>query len=219
MISTELLGDMVEGETRPKQKEIVLRIASSAQGAINLIDEFLSARRIQEGNFVLRPAPHDLNELTEEAVGSIGPLALARKMTLHFERDAGDATARVDKMGFVRVLGNLLSNAVKFTPREGKISVVVKSSGEEVHVRVSDTGAGLEPAEAQRIFERFSRLAKHQEISGTGIGLFVVKSIVTAHGGKVEVSSQIGVGTTFDVSFPRIPPVNEHGELFCLDFA
>ncbi|MBN8547828.1 MAG: response regulator [Deltaproteobacteria bacterium] len=219
MISTELLGDMVDKEHHKKENDLIVRIASSAQGAINLIDEFLSARRIQEGNFILRPTLQNLNELAQEAVDNTTPLAVARNITMRLVAEEKDASATVDKMGILRVLGNLLSNAIKFTPKGGHISVEVKAYGDEVHVRVSDTGAGLEPAEVQRIFERFSRLDKHQEIAGTGLGLFVVKSIVNAHGGKVEVSSQVGAGTTFDVTFPRTPPVNERGELFCLDFA
>lgn len=219
MISTELLGDMVEQGDRKKQSDLIVRIASSAQGAINLIDEFLSARRIQEGNFILRPSDQDINALCEEAIEANKPLAIARKIEMRFIPADGDAHASVDKMGFMRVLGNLLSNAVKFTPKEGKITAQVLVVGDEVRVRVSDTGSGIEPSEVQRIFDRFSRLDKHQDIAGTGLGLFVVKSIVAAHGGTVEVSSQVGVGTTFDISFPKAPPINERGEIFCLDFA
>lgn len=219
MISTELLSDMVQEGNQNKQEELIVRIASSAQGAINLIDEFLSARRIQEGNFILRPSEQDINELCREAIEMNKPLAVARKIDLRFVPEDKDAHVTVDRMGFMRVLGNLLSNAVKFNSKEGKINVSVRSYDDEVHVSVSDTGSGLEPSEVQRLFDRFSRLDKHQEIAGTGLGLFVVKSIVNAHGGKVQVSSKVGAGTTFDVSFPKVPPVNDRGELFCLDFA
>ena len=77
----------------------------------------------------------------------------------------------------------------------------------------------MEPSEVSKLFARFSRLDKHREVAGTGLGLFVVKSIVTAHGGNIEVTSKVGKGTTFDTIFPKAPPVNERGELISLDFA
>lgn len=218
LISTELLTDNLAAPEASKQRELVLRIASSAQGAVNLIDEFLSARRIQEGNFVLRPSAQDINALVEESVETNRPVALSRKINLHFEPSRDDMRATVDRMGVIRVVGNLLSNALKFTPKGGAVTVRTFGDSDEIHIQVIDTGSGLEPSEVQRIFERFGRLDKHQGISGTGIGLFVVKSIVTAHGGKVEVSSKVGSGSTFDIALPRQAPVNEHGELYCLDF-
>ena len=83
---------------------------------------------------------------------------------------------------------------------------------------MSDNGAGMEPQEARKLFERFSRLKRHDEIEGTGLGLFVVKSIVEAHGGIVSVTSAVGTGTSFDLSLPFLPPVNPQGELLMLDF-
>ncbi len=218
IISSELLRDTLQQTDQKREYELALRIASSAQGAVNLIDEFLSARRIQEGNFVLRPAPHDVAALAEEVVSANMPVAAARKISLKFEPPAADCSLSVDKMGFIRVLSNLLSNALKFTPKEGKVTVRLLPEDGEMHLLVSDTGSGMEPAEVQKIFERFSRLTKHQEVAGTGIGLFVVKSIVSAHGGRIDVVSQPGVGTTFDIAFPKHPPVNERGELYSLDF-
>jgi two-component system phosphate regulon sensor histidine kinase PhoR len=216
VISSELLTDLIPQPGKPR--ELVLRIASSAQGAINLIDEFLSARRIQEGNFILRPTRQHIVQLVEEAVEGQRAIAQARNIRLAFEAQAGEEWIQIDRLGFLRVLGNLLSNALKFTPRDGAVTVLVQLRDDEVHVLVRDTGPGMEPSEVQKVFQRFSRLEKHQEIAGTGLGLFVVKSIVSAHGGKVSISSQLGLGTVFDVMLPRVPPVNDRGELICLDF-
>jgi signal transduction histidine kinase len=77
----------------------------------------------------------------------------------------------------------------------------------------------MEPAEVQRLFERFSRLAKHSHIQGRGLGLYLVKNIVSAHGGTVLVTSQPEKGSTFTLEFPANPPVNEKGQILCLDFA
>jgi signal transduction histidine kinase len=124
-----------------------------------------------------------------------------------------------DKIGVARVLGNLLSNAFKFTRKGGRVTVRLSFVHDELHLEVEDTGSGIEPSDVQKIFERFSRLDQHNEIAGTGLGLFVVKSIVNAHGGKIDVTSKPGEGTKFDIALPARPPVNERGELISLDFA
>lgn len=217
LISAELLSGMLKGQD--KSSEMALRINSSARGALNLIDEFLSARRIQEGTFVLRPALYNLRDLLSGVVENYRTIAAARKITLTVE-DGGDALdARVDKLGFERVAGNLLSNALKFTGKVGKVWVRMIKRPDEFCLQVQDTGSGMEPSDIKKVFERFTRLERHSDIAGTGLGLFVVKSIVNAHGGRIEVESKLGEGTTFTVTFPASPPVNERGELISLDFA
>jgi signal transduction histidine kinase/FixJ family two-component response regulator len=216
LLSCELLENMLPKEEKPAQ--LVLRIDSSARGAVNLIDEFLSARRIQEGTFILKPVSHDIVSLIQDVLGENKNIALARGLNLQFNPPAGGVEAKVDKLALTRVLGNLLSNAFKFTPKGGDVIVGCQNAGDYYHVSVSDTGSGMEPSEVKKIFERFSRLDKHREISGTGIGLFIVKSLVAAHGGEIQVTSNIGKGSNFDISLPKNPPVNERGELISLDF-
>jgi signal transduction histidine kinase len=118
----------------------------------------------------------------------------------------------------VRVLGNLLSNAVKFTDKRGSVTLVVMPKDTTYTIRITDTGAGMEPQEARKLFERFSRLKRHEDIEGTGLGLYIVKAIVEAHGGIISVASALGVGTTFELLLPMDPPVNAQGELMLLDF-
>ena len=216
MLSADLAGSLIRENT--KASELILRIASSAQNALTLIDEFLSARRIEEGSFILRPALQPLAPIIREALAPFEPVAAARHVELAAVVEEPLA-AKVDKLGIVRVVGNLLSNAIKFTARGGKVEVRAFKSDDEVHIRVSDSGSGMEPGEVAKIFERFSRLERHKEVAGTGLGLFVVRSIVSAHGGKIEVTSKLGQGTTFDLCLPPEPPVNAAGELICLDFA
>ena len=215
-LSCELLTDGPKDQQRVQ--DIIVRIESSARNALNLIDEFLSARRIQEGTFILRPTPSDIVTVTKEAIEDFRAIAESRKIALKFTSSQPKIDAKVDKLGYSRVIGNLVSNALKFTPKNGEVNVHCELMGDEVHVSVQDTGSGMEPADVQKLFERFSRLEKHQDIEGSGLGLFVVKSIVSAHGGKVEVSSSVGHGTRFEVTFPVQPTMNERGELISLSF-
>ena len=217
LLSHELLLEAVPKVSR--EHEIALRIGSSAQGAINLIDEFLSARRIQEGTFILKPKPYDLRELIEAIAEDYKTISAAKRISLEIHPPTEPTIVSVDKIGLTRVVGNLLSNALKFTPRDGKVSLRVLVLGSEYQIAVEDSGCGMEPAEVKKIFGRFSRLEKHSQVEGTGLGLFVVKSIVAAHGGSIQVTSAVGRGTTFIITLPISPPVNERGEVISLDFA
>jgi len=216
LISAELVSKMVTDNE--KASRLVLRMASSASGAINLIDEFLSARRIQEGNYILKPEVHKIHDLILEVIENYETIAEARGIKLTYRGAEKDLEACVDKLGFIRVAGNLLGNALKFTREGGEVKIKARKSKSSFHVQIKDSGCGMEPSEVSKIFDRFSRLEKHRNVAGTGIGLFVVKSIVGAHGGKIDVTSKVDEGTTFDIVFPMKPPVNERGELICLDF-
>jgi len=217
LISADLLTGMLKEQE--KGRELALRIGSSAQGAINLIDELLSARRIQEGTLILKPVAHDIGALLREALSDFETISTSRSIALVSDFGTAPVQAMVDKLGFIRVVSNLLSNAIKFTQKGGQVIVRLWGVGDEFHVSIRDTGCGLEPSEVNSLFERFSRLEKHQEVAGTGLGLFVVKSIVSAHGGRIDVTSRVGEGTTFELTFPKQPPVNERGELISLSFS
>lgn len=217
LISCDLLSSLIKDNQRAS--EIVLRMDSSARGAVNLIDEFLSARRLQEGTFILKPNQYDIDQLCQEVLEDYRTIAASRKIELSFEPSSSEASAKVDRLALTRILGNLLSNALKFTPKGGQVWLRCQKAGAEIRLIVEDTGSGLEASEINRIFERFSRLDKHREISGSGIGLFVVKCLVAAHGGKIEVTSTAGKGTSFVITLPIEPPVNERGDLIALDFA
>jgi signal transduction histidine kinase len=112
--------------------------------------------------------------------------------------------ANVDGDRVRQVLGNLVSNAIKFTPAGGRIAVEAAASGDDVVLSVTDTGIGVAPEEAERLFERFfrARSATDRAIPGTGLGLAISKAIVDAHGGRIGVESEEGKGTTFAVDLP-----------------
>lgn len=213
-LSCDVLLDHSVPENR--SKELIQRIASSASNAINLIEELLSARRIEEGSLVLKPSKQDVCPLVIKVVETMEVNATTRGIALTAVLPETLCWGNVDTLGFERVLTNLVSNAIKFTPKGGRITVELRDLAEGIEVRVSDTGQGMEPHEVQRLFQRFSRLSKHSGTPGTGLGLFIVKSIVGAHGGRVEVISAPGKGATFSAFYPSEPPVDARGESLCL---
>jgi signal transduction histidine kinase len=152
-------------------------------------------------------------------VESFALTAKTRSIDLAFSSGSVGLIGCVDPLGFERVLSNLVTNGIKFTPKGGTVVVNLARGVGGIVLSVRDTGSGMEPSEAQRLFARYARLTTHNRVAGSGLGLFIVKCIVNAHGGTIDVSSTPGKGTVFDVFFPDLPPCNERGEVLCLDFA
>jgi signal transduction histidine kinase len=118
--------------------------------------------------------------------------------------ECGDVAVQADEEKARQVLINLLSNAIKFTPSQGRVTVSTRPGRDEVELFVSDTGMGIPASELEHLFQRFFRtdLAMTSAIPGTGLGLVIARAIVEGHGGRIEVASEVGAGTTFCVSLP-----------------
>ena len=118
---------------------------------------------------------------------------------------------RHDPQRIGQVVNNLVGNAIKFTPPGGRIDVSVAANGDGARIDVADTGAGIDPSELPRIFERFYRGSRANEArgSGSGLGLAIVRSIVDMHHGTIAVDSRLGVGSRFTVLLPRDPRTDE----------
>jgi two-component system OmpR family sensor kinase len=154
---------------------------------------------------VLTPAPHDLCEVVGEAcvwaesAAAEKGLALACHNVLPSVSVVGDADA------LLSVFGNLLANAIRYTPAGGCIMVRCGADDGEAWTTITDTGIGMTPEVQERIFEKFyrAREAREVEAQGLGLGLSLVQEFVQAHGGRVEIQSAPGEGSTFRVVLPR----------------
>ncbi|MCB0322393.1 MAG: response regulator [Bdellovibrionales bacterium] len=204
LTSAELMGEY-GGKDPARDSELLTRMSSCARNAINIIDELLSARRIQDGVLVVKPRWYRLDEILEDAVLDYLPMAKSKEIDFSGRPVAPDVYIYADRLALNRVLGNLISNAIKFTQKGGKVEVSAAEVDGAVRIAVRDNGAGIEAAARHKLFERFSRLEKHSEVEGTGLGLFVTKNILEAHNGRVDVKSAVGTGTTFYVTFPNGP--------------
>lgn len=174
----------------------------------SLISDLLDASRIQQGRLDLHPVRCDLTALAREAFAAFetAPERSARH-TLMF--DAAEAIVGLWDSGRLdQVLTNLLSNALKYSPQGGAVQLRVQRVGHNAEVVVSDEGVGIPVEEQKALFQPFARgTAAHGRISGTGLGLYIVRQIVEAHGGSVAVESSLHVGTTFTVTLPLAPPL------------
>ena len=201
----QLLQENVYGELNDRQREIAATMVSQTQQLSRLIRQLLDVSRFDAGGGKLETRPVVLSEFLDDLERAFRVLALQREVSFEVKSDR-DIPHEVlwDPVRMNEVLGNLLSNAFKFTNKGGRVSLVVGREGDQVRMEVSDTGAGIPREQIPHIFEKFYQADTQAPLAlrGAGLGLAIAKSIVTAHGGSIEVESRVGVGTTFAIRLP-----------------
>jgi heavy metal sensor kinase len=170
---------------------------------IRLIEKMLTLARLDRGGAPLETTEVDLAALAARAAADFRTLAEDKGVRLRFEAPAA-ARVRGDETRLRGLLTILLDNAVKFTPAGGTVGVEVAAGADEVRLSVSDTGPGIAAGELPRIFDRFVRPGGPGE-SGFGLGLSIAKAIAESHGGRIEVRSRPGAGSTFTAVLPSGP--------------
>lgn len=164
-----------------------------------LIDDLRTLALAEGGALPLQREPADLAALAEEAVAAFQPQAEMAGVTLALEISPDLPELELDPVRIREVLTNLVANALRYTPPVGKICLRCERQGDEVVVSISDTGAGIPPADLPHIFDRFY---KSPDSHGAGLGLAIAHNLVTAHGGHISASSQPGQGTTIRFTLP-----------------
>jgi two-component system, chemotaxis family, sensor kinase Cph1 len=190
-------------------EEFSRRIQTSADhiqravGRMNtLIRDLLDLGKLEAGRFTLQCARCRMNDLIEESLLILRPLAEAKQITLTSDLRADAVQADRDRI--FQVLSNLVGNAIKFTPERGRISVRAESVDTEIRVTVSDTGPGIPSDQLANVFDRYWQ-ARRSDQEGSGLGLFIAKGIVEAHGGRIWTEAHAGTGATFIFILPRAP--------------
>jgi signal transduction histidine kinase len=194
---------MLEDEEDDEKRNYLGIVDRNAERLLGLVSDLLFSARLQGGELELERTDVDLRRLVLQAVESARPRAEAAGVELEATAEVVPALSG-EAARLAQLLDNLVSNAIKFTPSGGRVGVVLSAQPERVHVEVSDTGIGISDQERERLFERFfrSQNALERQIQGTGLGLYISKAIVEAHGGRIGVDSTAGEGTTFVVDLP-----------------
>jgi signal transduction histidine kinase len=177
------------------------RIRRSGARMDRLIGDLVDVASIEAGALAVTREVGDPVRVVLEAVELFQAPALASGISLVTEIVPPPSLARYDHVRILQVLTNLLSNAIKFTPGNGKIIVRVERVEEDVHISVSDTGAGIPADQLEAIFERFLQVTRNDR-RGVGLGLYISKCIVQGHGGRIWAESTRGEGSTFYFTLP-----------------
>ena len=196
--------DGLAGPLTEKQSELLERARDKIQGLLELINDLLDIAKIESGHALQQQVPMDLGRVLEEAAGLLTPKAEAHGVALKLDMPDEIPFVTADPRGMEEVFTNLITNAIHYSPGGGEVSVSVLARQGYLEVRVRDAGVGIDAQEIPRIFDKFYRV-KHPEtrkVIGTGLGLSLVKSIVEAHRGAIEVDSEPGKGSTFRVLLP-----------------
>ena len=193
------------GELSPEQKNMVSMMERNAQSLIELVNDLLDASKLESGTMRLDLTSINLRGLIDELRENMEPLAREKGITLEEHLPPDAPPVKADRTKLRRILVNLLSNALKFTGKGG--TVWVRATPEEdgrVRISISDTGVGIAPEDVERLFDKYeqarSRATRGEK--GTGLGLYITKQLVELHGGEIEVTSEIGKGSTFSFTLP-----------------
>lgn len=195
-MAVHLLAEQAVGPLTPKQGDLVFAAREDCDRLQAIVDELLDLSRIQADRIQLRLGPHDPEDLVREALDAQRSAAVAREVQLRSELLPGTPPIMADRERIGLVLANLVGNAIHYGPAGGTVAVRAIPQDGALRVEVRDEGPGVAPDQRQAIFERYVR-APGTSPGGAGLGLFIAKEIVHAHGGEIGVDSEPGHGATF----------------------
>jgi PAS domain S-box-containing protein len=198
--STTLIEKYLLTEEQSKREKHIHRIKNAVSGLTEILNDFLSIGRLEEGKVSSRPMELDVKYLLEEIISELQPLCrTGQVISLEYQ---GTTQATIDKQIFRNVLINLLSNAIKFSPDDAEIKVLCKHEQALLELHVIDQGMGIPEEEQKHLFGRFFRGRNAQNIQGTGLGLNIVAKYLEILGGTITFKSVLEEGTTFTLSIP-----------------
>ena len=205
---TILRGEIEVALRRPRSPEEYAEVLQSSREEIErlsrLAENLLTLARADAGDALVRREPVNVADVAREVCGKLSTLSEQRKVPLACE--APDAAViSGDAVALAQIVFNLAENALRYTPAGERVTVSVAAREGEVVVEIEDQGSGIGAEHLPHLFERFYRVdkARSREFGGVGLGLSIVKTLAEAHGGRVEVRSEVGKGSTFTVRLPR----------------
>lgn len=200
-------GTLDPSEDMAAARRFAERIQHESTRLGKLVNELLELTRLQGAEPLPDPDPVALDWVIAEVLDRTRTAANAREVTVAVEGER-DLTVYGSDGQIATAVSNLVENAIAYSGERTKVTVAVRSSEEHIEIAVTDQGIGIAPDDVGRIFERFYRAdqARSRQTGGTGLGLAIVKHIATNHGGRVEVSSTLGGGSTFTLRLPARPP-------------
>ncbi len=201
-LRVDLMAQEQHGPLSARYREDLGKLTVRITEMVALINDFLDIARSEGVGLSLAREPLDVGTLVERTLTGFADLAPSQGVTLRFQAPKAPVVAQADPARVAQVLTNLVSNAVKFSPAGGEVRVDLARRDAEVEVSVSDEGRGIAEEQVGQLFQRYSRPGTDAALPGTGLGLMIVREIVTAHGGTCGVESTPGAGSRFWFRLP-----------------
>lgn len=200
--SLGLLSLGAAGEIDDEARSLLEVAVGNTDRLVRLVNDILDLERVTAGRLELLPELHSARALAELALQTVQGMAVSHGVTLSVT--GTDAAVEVDGDRIVQAVTNLLSNAVKFSPAGSAAVVDVSTDGSAVAIAVRDAGRGIPADRVAAVFERFEQVdsSDARQLGGTGLGLSITRALVEAHGGTIDVTSTLGVGSTFTIRLP-----------------
>jgi signal transduction histidine kinase len=204
----ELMRDDEESPLSEEQLQYLAVAERNAHRLLRLVGDLLFTAQVESGRFPIELKDAELGGIVSAAVESARPVAGGAGVTLVSDVPDGALEVRGDPLRLAQAVDNLVSNAIKFTPSGGTVTVSLRRDGEQAVIAVTDTGIGIPAVELSRLSQRFFRAstATRNALPGVGLGLTITKAIVTAHGGRLDIASEEGVGTSISIVLPVETP-------------
>jgi two-component system phosphate regulon sensor histidine kinase PhoR len=194
------------GATDDRLREMIHRVNERLNGLIRLINDWLDLARIEQGRFVGTFQRLDVRKILDRLVGLMTPSAQEKGILVEWSRPSGPASeVLADEQGLEQVFANLINNAIRYNKPQGRVHIDLRDEADSVVVEIQDTGIGIAREHLPLIFEQFFRVGHPGDKTpkGSGLGLTIAKKLVEAHHGRIEVRSELGVGTSFTVRLPK----------------
>jgi len=201
-----LVSDGSLGPLHADQKDMLTRVTSNIDRLSRLIIDLLDMSKIEAGRMKLKKSSVNISTLVEDVLSSFRDQAKNKKIALITHIQKNMLPLYIDGNKINQVLTNLIANSLKFTAAQGRITIGVKDKGTEVEINVTDTGIGIASKHMAGLFDRFSQFNREYGPGGrgTGLGLTISKEIIDMHGGQIWAESEVGKGSTFTFSVPRM---------------
>ncbi len=203
MQCAEALDGLPEGEVGERLRGELTVIDRSARRMERMIHDLLDFASIDAGALSIEPQAQGVLGVVQEAAESLKPVIGKRRLIVDLEEVNPEAQVRCDRGRVLQVFSNLLGNALKFTPEAGTITVGARPKDSDIEFWVKDTGCGIPETALPNIFEKYWQ-EHHKRRTGVGLGLFIARRLVEAHGGTIGVESKVNAGTTFTFTLPMV---------------
>jgi len=204
--SASLMLSLDNLETAERHKLLAI-IQNQSARLLEDVSSLLDAAKLEAGRFTIEKTPGDIRSIILERIEFFRPQAQSKKITLSTLIPEHLPAAAFDPLRITQVINNLLSNSLKYTPENGQITIRVTSDNHTIYIEVIDTGAGIPKEKQGLLFSKFGQIINNTgsgptHLSGTGLGLYITKGIIEAHGGTVSLHSEPGQGTSVSFSLP-----------------